>query len=435
MRAFVSMWDRLTAERYGVEDPKLRRFRYGVQVNSLGLTESQPENNVQRIVLEMLAVTLSRDARARAIQLPAWNEALGLPRPWDQQWALRMQQVLAFETDLLEHEDIFEGSVVVQRKVDELIASATEELANVAAEGGMIAAVDSGYVKRNLVASHTTRLRAIERADLKIVGVNCFEDSAPSPLTGGAADILQVDASVEADQIARLQSHRAARNDAEVARTLTALADAARGSDNIMHASIECARAGVTTGEWAEQLRSIFGEYRAPTGIDFVAGATGDEVLLESLRNKTIAVGRTLGRPPRVLIAKPGLDGHSNGAEQIAVKCRDVGMEIVYEGIRLPPNQIARAAEEEGVHLVGLSVLSGSHLDLVTAVAQALAARALAHLPIVVGGIIPPADAQVLRANGVRAVYTPKDADLNAIVGEMLEFMCDSETTPLRAGA
>jgi (2R)-ethylmalonyl-CoA mutase len=428
MRAFVELWDTLTRERYGVEDPKLRRFRYGVQVNSLGLTEAQPENNVQRIVLEMLAVTLSRDARARAIQLPAWNEALGLPRPWDQQWALRMQQVLAFETDLLEHGDIFSGSKVVEAKVAELVTGARAEMARIEAAGGMIAAVESGYVKRQLVNSHTARLRAIESGELKIVGVNCFGDSAESPLTSGAgADILKVDDAVEREQIERVQAYRAQRNDTEVAAALQRLQDAARSGDNIMAPSIAAAHAGVTTGEWGEALRSVFGEYRAPTGIDVSSASVGDSVALEHLRERTLAAADELGRPPRVLIAKPGLDGHSNGAEQIAVKCRDAGMEIIYEGIRLTPAQIARAAEEEGVHLVGLSVLSGSHLALVEHVRTQLRARGLAHVPLVVGGIVPLDDAAQLREQGVAGVYTPKDADLNQIVADMLDFILAAE--------
>ena len=428
MRAFVELWDTLTRERYGVEDPKLRRFRYGVQVNSLGLTESQPENNVQRIVLEMLAVTLSRDARARAIQLPAWNEALGLPRPWDQQWALRMQQVLAFETDLLEHGDIFTGSTVVKAKVAELVAGARAEMARIEAAGGMIAAVENGYVKRQLVNSHTARLRAIESGELKIVGVNCFDDSAESPLTAGnGADILKVDDAVEREQIERLQAYRANRSETEVAAALRGLEEAARAGDNIMPPSIAAAHAGVTTGEWGETLRGVFGEYRAPTGIDLSASSAGDSVALEHLRERTRAAATDLGRPPRVLIAKPGLDGHSNGAEQIAVKCRDAGMEIIYEGIRLTPAQIARAAEEEGVHLVGLSVLSGSHLALVEHVRTELEARGLGHVPLVVGGIVPVEDAEQLRQQGIAGVYTPKDADLNQIAGDMLDFILAAE--------
>lgn len=428
MRAFVTLWDQLTQERYKVADPKLRRFRYGVQVNSLGLTEQQPENNVQRIVLEMLAVTLSRDARARAVQLPAWNEALGLPRPWDQQWALRMQQVLAFETDLLEHGDIFDGSHVIQARVDELCEGARAEMRRVDEQGGMIAAVESGYVKRELVASHTARLRAIERGDQVVVGVNRFTDSADSPLTAGTdADVLMVDAEVETAQIAALERFRERRDAARVRNALGALAAAAESSGNVMEATIECAHAGVTTGEWGQVLRDCFGEYRAPTGIDVSTRTSGDADALEALRTRCGELTEQLGRPPRVLVAKPGLDGHSNGAEQIAVKCRDAGMEIVYEGIRLTPAQIARTAEEEGVHLLGLSVLSGSHMDLVHAIQYELEARELTALPIVLGGIIPPGDADKLREAGIAAVYTPKDADLNQIAGDVLELIAEAD--------
>ena len=428
MRAFVALWDDITRERFGVEDPKLRRFRYGVQVNSLGLTEQQPENNAQRIVLEMLAVTLSRDARARAIQLPAWNEALGLPRPWDQQWALRMQQVLALETDLLEYDDLFEGSVVVAEKVDALMTGARAEMEKIEREGGMVAAVDSGYVKRELVASHAARLRAIERGDRKIVGVNCYQDSAPSPLVDSDMSVLNVDESAEREQIARLEAHRVQRDDQDVARALTTLEDVARGGDNIMSASIGCALAGVTTGEWSECLRRCFGEYRAPSGIDVLTSIPGDADALRVLRARVAETTQLLGRPPRVLIAKPGLDGHSNGAEQIAIKCRDAGFEIVYEGIRLTPPQIARAALQEGVHLVGLSVLSGSHLRLAGDVREELKARGLSALPMVLGGIVPPADAAVLKDMGVAAVYTPGDVDLNQIVADMIELVLEAQS-------
>jgi ethylmalonyl-CoA mutase len=428
MRAFVGLWDDLTRTRYGVSDPKLRRFRYGVQVNSLGLTEQQPENNVQRIVLEMLAVTLSRDARARAVQLPAWNEALGLPRPWDQQWALRMQQVLAYETDLLEHEDIFAGSHVIAARVEELIAGARAEMRRVEQQGGMIAAVESGYLKRELVASHTARLRAIERGDHVVVGVNRFTDSADSPLTGGAdADILTVDADVEAAQVAAVAAFRAARDEGRARAALAALREAAESGANIMEPSIACAHAGVTTGEWSTCLRECFGEYRAPTGIDISAHTEGDKDALVGLRERCAQLTEQLGRRPRILVAKPGLDGHSNGAEQIAVKCRDAGMEIVYEGIRLTPVQIARTAEEEGVHLLGLSVLSGSHMDLVGAIQHELAERDLSAIPIVLGGIIPPTDADALRERGIAAVYTPKDADLNRIVTDTFEFIAEAD--------
>jgi (2R)-ethylmalonyl-CoA mutase len=423
MRAFAELWDELAHQRYGIDDPKLRRFRYGVQVNSLGLTESQPENNVQRIVLEMLAVTLSRNTRARAIQLPAWNEALGLPRPWDQQWALRMQQVLAIETDLLEYGDIFDGSPVIATKVQELIEDARAEMERVREQGGMVHAIESGYVKSQLVTSHTERMRAIEHGDLQVIGLNCFKETAESPLTGGSdSGILKVDPAAEREQIERLQAFRAKRNQAEVEAALINLAEAARGDSNIMPASIRCAHAGVTTGEWSQVLRSVFGEYRAPTGIDIaIASDDSDEVRL--IRQRTQETGQELGRPLRLLVAKPGLDGHSNGAEQIAVKARDVGFEIVYEGIRLTPRQIATAALEEGVHLIGLSVLSGSHLELVEDIFAELAKVGLKELPVIIGGIIPEQDTKVLKDHGIIAVYTPKNIDLNGIMLDMVNII------------
>ncbi|NND66616.1 MAG: protein meaA [Halioglobus sp.] len=424
LRAFVRMWDEITAERYGVTNPKLRRFRYGVQVNSLGLTESQPENNVQRIVLEMLGVTLSKGARARAIQLPAWNEALGLPRPWDQQWALRMQQVLAFETDLLEYGDLLDGSPVVAAKVQTLIDGAEEEMANIASLGGMVACIDNGHVKRELVQSHTARLRAIESGDLKIVGVNCYEQTAESPLTPeGDSGILEVDASAEREQVAALATFRAGRDQAAVDAALAELRSAANSDSNIMPSSIACAKAGVTTGEWSEVLREVFGEYRAPTGVDFSGKAGGSSDELAAVRERVKDTGEALGRPLRLLIGKPGLDGHSNGAEQIAVKGRDAGFEVVYEGIRLTPAQIARAAQEEGVHLIGLSVLSGSHMELVEDLYAELEKHGVGHLPLVVGGIIPQADEQVLRSRGVADVFTPKNIDMNAIMGRMVDII------------
>jgi (2R)-ethylmalonyl-CoA mutase len=420
LRAFGRMWDELVKQRYGVDDEKLRRFRYGVQVNSLGLTESQPENNVQRIVLEMLAVTLSKNARARAIQLPAWNEALGLPRPWDQQWALRMQQVLAMETDLLEYGDLFDGSPVVEAKVQELIDGARREMQRVAEQGGMVQAIESGHVKRELVQSHTARMRAIETGELKIVGVNCFEQTAESPLTaGGDSGIMKVDAQAEREQISALGAFRAQRDTARVEQALDALRAAATGGDNVMPASIQCAHAGVTTGEWSEVLREVFGEYRAPTGIDIATGPQGSAEI-EAVRASVRQTGEELGRPLRLLIGKPGLDGHSNGAEQIAVKGRDAGFEIVYEGIRLTPSQIARAAQEEGVHLIGLSVLSGSHMELVADLRAELEKAGSGDLPVVIGGIIPEEDAALLRERGIQAVFTPKDHDMNAIMAEMV---------------
>ena len=424
MRAFTEMWDRIAAERYGVADETLRRFRYGVQVNSLGLTEQQPENNVQRIVLEMLSVVLSKRARARAVQLPAWNEALGLPRPWDQQWSLRIQQVMAVETDLLEYGDIFDGSPVIAAKVKALVDGAEAEMARVAEQGGMVAAIEGGFVKRQLVTSQTERLRAIERGDLRIVGVNCYRETAESPLTAGGADaILTVDAAAEREQIERLRAFRAQRVQAEVDAALRGLVDAAKGSASVMPASIRCAHAGVTTGEWGDALRAVFGEYRPPTGIDIGGHGPGQTARVEAVRRRVRETGGTLGRPLKILVGKPGLDGHSNGAEQIAVKARDVGMDVVYEGIRLTPEQIAVSAEEEGVHLIGLSVLSGSHLELVDAVFEALRERGLDDLPVVVGGIIPPADEDRLRAQGVAAVYTPKDGDLNGIMADMVDVV------------
>jgi (2R)-ethylmalonyl-CoA mutase len=424
LRAFGRMWDELAQQRYGVEDPKQRLFRYGVQVNSLGLTESQPENNVQRIVLEMLSVTLSKNARARAIQLPAWNEALGLPRPWDQQWALRMQQVLALETDLLEYGDLLDGSPVVETKVQELIDGAWEEMTRVEAHGGMVACIESGYVKRKLVQSHTRRLRNIESGALQIVGVNCYQESAESPLTAGSeSGIMKVDEQAEQEQIASLMAFRATRKQDEVDEALTQLRAAADDGSNIMPSSIQCARVGVTTGEWSEVLREVFGEYRAPTGIDISPVGQADSAALDKVRARVRKTGDELGRPLRLLIGKPGLDGHSNGAEQIAVKGRDAGFEIVYEGIRLTPSQIARAAQEEGVHLIGLSVLSGSHMELVEEISQELQKIRASDIPLVIGGIIPEVDAQRLQDKGVKAVFTPKDADMNAIMDTMVTII------------
>jgi (2R)-ethylmalonyl-CoA mutase len=424
LRAFGAMWDKLARERYGVEEEKQRRFRYGVQVNSLGLTESQPENNVQRIVLEMLAVTLSKNARARAIQLPAWNEALGLPRPWDQQWALRMQQVLAMETDLLEYGDLFDGSPVIEAKVQDLIAGAEAEMARVAEQGGMVQAIESGYVKRELVQSHTRRMRDIESGELKIVGVNCFRETAESPLTAGTdSGIMKVDVQAEREQIAALQAFRASRDQGAVDAALAELRAAAVGADNVMPASIACARAGVTTGEWSEVLREVFGEYRAPTGIDIAMAGQSGSAAMDEVRSKVRRTSEELGRPLRLLIGKPGLDGHSNGAEQIAVKGRDAGFEIVYEGIRLTPSHIARAAQEEGVHLIGLSVLSGSHLELVEDIQAELAKIGASGLPLIIGGIIPEDDARQLLDHGVQAVFTPKDVDMNAIMATMVNII------------
>ncbi|MDX6648812.1 MAG: ethylmalonyl-CoA mutase [Solirubrobacteraceae bacterium] len=421
LRAMSLLWDELGRERYGVEDPKLRRFRYGVQVNSLGLTEAQPENNVQRIVLEALAVTMGRSARARAIQLPAWNEALGLPRPWDQQWSLRMQQVLAFETDLLDYPDIFEGSKVMEGLVEELVAGAREEMDQVARHGGAVQAV--GYMKSALVSSHRERMRRIEAGEQVVVGINRFAETEESPLTADAeGGILVVDPAVEAHQIEALAQWRAQRDDAAAQGALEELRRvAADDSQNIMPASIAAAHAGVTTGEWAQALRDSFGDYRAPTGVGDAAAGGGTEQL-EALREEVDRVSDALGRRLKVLVGKPGLDGHSNGAEQIAVRGRDAGMEVVYEGIRLTPSQIASSALQEGVHVIGLSILSGSHRELIPSVLDALRDAGV-DAPVVVGGIIPEADAAVLRDAGVAAVYTPKDFDLNRIMRDIVTLV------------
>jgi len=422
MRAFGRLWDRICSERYGVEDPKLRRFRYGVQVNSLGLTEDQPENNLPRIVLEALGVTLSRSARARAIQLPAWNEALGLPRPWDQQWSLRVQQILAFETDLLEYDDIFEGSRVVEAKTSELAEEAWTELEEVLALGGAFEAVDE--LKRRLVRSQAERVRRIETGELAVVGVNCFTESEPSPLVEGDPSVervLRVDPAAEARLRDDLAEWKAGRDRDAVARALEALSAAARDeSANIMPATIELAHAGGTTGEWAGALREAFGEYRGPTGITGGVGHRGAE--LSAVLARSHALAEEVGRPPRLLVAKPGLDGHSNGAEQIAVAARDAGFEVVYQGIRVSPEQIAAAARDEDVDLVGISILSGSHLELVPEVLDRLRALGV-EVPVVVGGIVPSGDAEVLREKGVAAVYTPRDFKLARILDDLLTLV------------
>jgi (2R)-ethylmalonyl-CoA mutase len=430
MRAFVALWDRVTHERYGVADPKMRAFRYGVQVNSLGLTAAQPENNVVRIVLEMLAVTLSAGARARAIQLPAWNEALGLPRPIDQQWSLRAQQILAYETDLLEYEDLFDGSPVVDAKVRALAEAAWAEVERVLSTGGPLVAVENGYIKERLVVSNGERLARIEQGEQTVVGVNRFEESEPSPLLGGgggqstAGDILTVDPAVEHQARERLRSFRATRDPAKVSGALEALKRAARDGTNVMPASIEAAKSGVTTGEWAGALREVFGEYRAPTGVTTAARtahAPGGEV--EKVRALVHALGEALGRPLKILVGKPGLDGHSNGAEQIALRARDAGFEVVYEGIRLTPAQIIASAVEEGVHLVGLSILSGSHRELVPAIVRGLADAGASRVPVVVGGIIPPDDEKALLAQGVAKVFTPKDFDVSRIMTDLVALI------------
>ncbi len=421
MRAFVDLWDEICLQRYGVQDEKLRRFRYGVQVNSLGLTEQQPENNVYRILLEMLAVTLSKKARARAVQLPAWNEALGLPRPWDQQWSIRMQQIVAYETDLLEYGDLFDGSPVVEAKVEELKRAARAELARIEEMGGAIAAVESSYMKQQLVDSNAARLRAIETGEQVVVGVNRWTDGEPSPLAGGAESILTVSEDVEAEQVERLKAWRDARNAATVAASLAELRRAAAEGLNIMEPSIACAKAGVTTGEWGATLREVFGEYRAPTGVGKARAASSDRI--EEIRAEVERVSARLGRRIKFLVGKPGLDGHSNGAEQIAVRARDCGMEVVYEGIRLTPAEIVNAALEEGVHAVGLSILSGSHVPLVRDVMERMRALGLTEIPVIVGGIIPPEDAVTLKAAGVAAVYTPKDFQLNDIMAGIVDLI------------
>ncbi len=419
MRAFVRLWDKVTRERYGVTDPKQRLFRYGVQVNSLGLTAAQPENNVVRIVLEMLAVTLSKGARARAVQLPAWNEALGLPRPIDQQWSLRAQQILAFESDLLEYEDLFDGSPVVEAKVRELEEGAWREVEEVLAQGGALAAVESGALKEKLVASNAERLRRIERGEQVVVGVNQLTETEPSPLLGAdAASILTVDPKVEREAVGRLEAWKRQRDPKRVEAALLELAQEAREGRNVMPASIAAAKAGVTTGEWAGALRAVFGEYRAPTGIAHAAVGGADGAVVEAVRAEVKRLGEELGRAAKILVGKPGLDGHSNGAEQIALKARDCGFEVVYEGIRMTPAQIVASAVQEGVHLVGLSILSGSHLEIVPAIVAALRKGGV-DVPVVVGGIIPPADEKVLIAAGVARVYTPKDFELTRIMHEL----------------
>ena len=421
LRAFGELWDEITAERYGVTDAKQRRFRYGVQVNSLGLTEAQPENNVYRILLEMLAVTMSRDARARAVQLPAWNEALGLPRPWDQQWSLRMQQVLAFESDLLEYEDLFEGSKVVEAKVAVIKAGASAEIDQILSMGGAVAAVETGYLKSALVSSLALRRRRIESGEDTVVGVNKYTESEPNPLVGGSdGGILTVDPAVEQAAIAAIRDWREQRDGAAADEALTALRDAAKTDANLMEASLSCARAGVTVGEWSGVLREVFGEYRPPTGVAAASGG-GHEGALSDVQRRVKALGDELGRPLKFLVGKPGLDGHSNGAEQIAVRARDAGFEVVYSGIRLTPTQIVNAAVEEDVDVVGLSVLSGSHLSVVPDVVAGLRAAGLDDVPVVVGGIIPEPDAVTLLANGVARVFTPKDFAITDVLGQVVD--------------
>ncbi len=420
MRAFTELWDEITRDRYGVTDAKHRMFRYGVQVNSLGLTEPQAENNVYRILLEMLAVTLSKDARARAVQLPAWNEALGLPRPWDQQWSLRMQQILAYETDLLEYGDIFAGSTEIAKKVAALKVEAKAELATIEKLGGAVAAID--YMKRRLVESGTGRFSQIESGELVVVGVNKYLETEPSPLSTGAGAIMVVDPAMEAEQVEKLKAWRANRDQKKAAAALAEVERAAKEGRNIMEPSIAAARAGVTTGEWGTALRKIFGEYRAPTGVARAAVAR-DGAGLAEVRARVETVSTKLGRRIKFLVGKPGLDGHSNGAEQIAVRARDAGMDVVYEGIRLTPAQIVRAAVDEAVHVVGLSILSGSHVPLVKDVMERMRKEGLDDVPVVVGGIIPPEDAKTLKAFGVAAVYTPKDFQMNDIMADIVRLV------------
>ncbi|GAA1913424.1 protein meaA [Nocardioides marmoribigeumensis] len=424
MRAFVELWDEITRERYGVTDDKMRRFRYGVQVNSLGLTEAQPENNVQRIVLEMLGVTLSKNARARAVQLPAWNEALGLPRPWDQQWSLRLQQVLAFESDLLEYDDIFEGSHVIETKVAELVTGARAEIDRVQAMGGAIAAVESGYMKQALVSSHAARRARIEAGHEVVVGVNKFETTEESPLTADLDAAIQV-ADPEAERAAQasVEQWKSQRDQAEVDAALQRLVEDAKSGANLMEATLAAARAGATTGEWAGTLREVFGEYRAPTGVSGAVGVAEAGAELTAVRDAVKATGDELGGRLRLLVGKPGLDGHSNGAEQVAVRARDAGFEVIYQGIRLTPEQIVSAAVAEDVHCVGLSILSGSHMELVPAVLDGLRAEGMDDVPVIVGGIIPSSDAARLKELGVAEVFTPKDFGLTEIMAGIVRVI------------
>ena len=418
MRAFVELWDEICKERYGVTDPKLRRFRYGVQVNSLGLTEPQPENNVYRILLEMLAVVLSKNARARAVQLPAWNEALGLPRPWDQQWSIRMQQIVAYETDLLEYGDIFDGSEEIEKKVANLKEQARAELAEIEQMGGAVAAIE--HMKSELVKSNTARVKTIESGEQVVVGVNKWTESEPSPLAGEAGGIVTVADTVEMEQIARLKDWRSKRDAKTAENALAELKAAAQEGRNVMEPSIACAKAGITTGEWGATLREVFGEYRAPTGVG--AASSKEEITLDDLREKVKAASGRLGRTLTFLVGKPGLDGHSNGAEQIAVRAKDIGMDVVYEGIRLTPEEIVDAAQAQNAHVVGLSILSGSHVPLVRDVMALMRERGMDNVPVIVGGIIPEADENILRQVGVSRIYTPKDFQLNAIMGDIVEL-------------
>ena len=419
MRAFVELWDEICQDRYGVTDPKFRRFRYGVQVNSLGLTEQQPENNVYRILIEMLAVTLSKNARARAVQLPAWNEALGLPRPWDQQWSLRMQQILAYETDLLEYDDLFDGNPAIDRKVNALKDGARAELKQIDDMGGAVGAI--AYMKSRLVESNARRIGGIETGDTTVVGVNRWQAGEPSPLTAGEDAIMVSDPEAEADQLARLTAWKASRDDEAVKSAIAQLRAAAVDGSNIMPASIACAKAGVTTGEWADVVRSVFGQYRAPTGVS--ANPSNRTEGLDEIREQVDLVSAALGRRLKFLVGKPGLDGHSNGAEQIATRARDCGMEIAYDGIRLTPADIVAAAQDEEAHVIGLSILSGSHIPLIREVMEQLRNSGLSHIPVIAGGIIPEEDAEQLKAMGVARVYTPKDFELNKIMFDIVAIV------------
>ncbi|MDT2072687.1 MAG: protein meaA [Planktomarina sp.] len=430
MRAFVDLWDQICRDRYGVVDPKMRRFRYGVQVNSLGLTEQQPENNVYRILIEMLAVTLSKKARARAVQLPAWNEALGLPRPWDQQWSLRMQQIMAFETDILEYEDLFDGNPAVERKVASLKEGALAELALIDGMGGAVEAI--GYMKSRLVESNASRIGQIESGEMTVVGVNTYQTGEPSPLTTGEDAVMNVDPATEAEQISRLNTWRASRNPAAIQQALDQLRKAAVDGSNIMPPSITAAKAGVTTGEWADVVRQVFGQYRGPTGVS--TSPSNSTEGLDEIRESVATVSKKLGRKLKFLMGKPGLDGHSNGAEQIATRARDCGMEISYEGIRLTPKEIVAAAQDGQVHVIGLSVLSGSHISLMQDVMTKLEQANLGHIPVVVGGIIPEDDADQLREMGISRVYTPKDFELNQIMSDIVSLADpDRQAGPIAA--
>ncbi|HET6166957.1 MAG TPA: protein meaA [Marmoricola sp.] len=432
MRAFVALWDEITRERYAVQDEKMRRFRYGVQVNSLGLTEAQPENNVQRIVLEMLGVTLSKNARARAVQLPAWNEALGLPRPWDQQWSLRLQQVLAFESDLLEYDDIFDGSHVIEAKVDAMIDEARAEIDRIQAMGGAVAAVESGYMKQELVSSHAARRARIENGEDVVVGVNKFETTEPSPLTADLDAAIQVaDPEAERQAIASVEAWKAERDEEGVRAALATLAEDAKTGANLMTATLAAARAGATTGEWAGTLREVFGEFRAPTGVAGAVSVAEAGAELTKVRESVRSTGEELGGRLRLLVGKPGLDGHSNGAEQVAVRARDAGFEVIYQGIRLTPEQIVAAAVAEDVHCIGLSILSGSHMELVPDVLDLMKKEGIEDVPVIVGGIIPDSDGRRLMELGVAAVFTPKDFSLTQAMAGIVTAIRKAHDLPV----